>query len=367
MKRHVGRVAKTVGRRSKQGATMTILASMRRAAILGGVALAAIGLSSAAFAQKTKLTVYTAIENEQLEPFKKAFEADNPAIEIAWVRDSTGVMTAKLIAEKDNPRADVVWGLAASSVGLMAGMGMIEPYTPANAAALKPIFKSGKNPETWVGMDAFLAVVCFNTAEAAKAGAPKPATWNDLTNAAYKGKVVMPHPASSGTGYLTIAAWLQLMGEEKGWQFMDKLHDNIAVYTHSGSAPCVQAARGERLIGIGFDMRGASEKTKGAPLDLVVPKEGIGWEMEATGIVKGSKNMDAAKKVADWAATQKANELYGKYYAIVAHPAVKAAPPNYPANAEAAMVKNDINWMASNRDKILAEWSKRYDSKSAPK
>ena len=89
---------------------MTMIATMRRAAILGGVALAAIGLSSAAFAQKTKLTVYTAIENEQLEPFKKAFEADNPTIEIAWVRDSTGVMTAKLIAEKDNPRADVISG-----------------------------------------------------------------------------------------------------------------------------------------------------------------------------------------------------------------------------------------------------------------
>src|SRR5215207_3876355 len=346
---------------------MTILATIRRTAILGGVALAAIGLSGTAFAQKTKLTVYTAIENEQLEPFKKAFEADNPTVEIAWVRDSTGVMTAKLIAEKDNPRADVIWGLAASSVGLMAGMGMIEPYTPANAAALKPIFKSGKNPETWVGMDAFLAVVCFNTAEAKKAGAPKPATWNDLTNAAYKGKVVMPHPASSGTGYLTIAAWLQLMGEEKGWQFMDKLHDNIAVYTHSGSAPCVQAARGERMMGIGFDMRGASEKTKGAPIDLIVPKEGIGWEMEATGIVKGAKNLAGAKKVADWAATQKANELYGKYYAIVAHPAVKAAPPNYPTEGEAAMVKNDLNWMATNRERILAEWSKRYESKAAPK
>ena len=49
-------------------------------------------------------------------------------------------MTAKLIAEKDNPRADVIWGLAASSVGLFASLGMIEPYTPAGAAALKPMF-----------------------------------------------------------------------------------------------------------------------------------------------------------------------------------------------------------------------------------
>jgi iron(III) transport system substrate-binding protein len=225
---------------------MTMLATMRRAAILGGVALAAIGLSSTAFAQKTKLTVYTAIENEQLEPFKKAFEADNPTIEIAWVRDSTGVMTAKLIAEKDNPRADVVWGLAASSVGLFASMGMIEPYTPAGAAALKPIFKSGKNPETWVGMDAFLAVLCFNTAEAEKNKKAKPTSWADLTKPEYKDSIVMPNPASSGTGYLTVAGWLTIMGEDAGWKFMDALHQNISQYLHS--SPTRRSSRCRRTI-----------------------------------------------------------------------------------------------------------------------
>jgi iron(III) transport system substrate-binding protein len=346
---------------------MTMIATMRRAAILGTVALAALGASGTAFAQKTKLTVYTAIENEQLEPFKKAFEADNPTIEIAWVRDSTGVVTAKLIAEKDNPRADVIWGLAASSVGLFASMGMIEPYTPANAASLKPMFRSGKTPDTWVGMDAYLAVVCFNTAEADKGKKPKPASWADLTKPEYKDSIVMPNPASSGTGYLTVAGWLTIMGEEAGWKFMDALHQNIAQYLHSGSAPCVQAAKGERLIGIGFDMRGATEKTKGAPIDLIVPKEGLGWEMEATAIMKGTKNLEAAKKVADWATTLKANELYGKYYAIVANPTVKATPPNYPADGEKLMAKMDVEWMAKNRERILAEWTKRYDGKSAPK
>ncbi|MGZ5907269.1 MAG: putative 2-aminoethylphosphonate ABC transporter substrate-binding protein, partial [Reyranella sp.] len=315
---------------------MTMIATMRRAAILGSVALAALGLSSAAFAQKTKLTVYTAIENEQLDPFKKAFEADNPTIEIAWVRDSTGVMTAKLIAEKDNPRADVIWGLAASSVGLMGSMGMIEPYTPAGAAALKPVFESGKNPETWVGMDAFLAVVCFNTAEAEKNKKPKPTSWADLTKPEYKDSIVMPNPASSGTGYLTIAAWLQAMGEDAGWKFMDGLHQNIAQYVHSGSAPCVQAAKGERLIGIGLDTRGASEKTKGAPLELILPKEGLGSELEVTAIVKGTKNLAAAKKLADWAVTKKANELYAQSYAVVAYPGINALPKNYPADAEKA-------------------------------
>jgi iron(III) transport system substrate-binding protein len=332
--------------------------------------LATLGLAlfaGDAFAQKTRLTVYTAMEPDQLEVMKKAAEAGVPTIEIAWVRDSTGVITARLLAEKENPRADVIWGLSASSLAVFAQQGMLEPYTPKGSEALKPMFRSGKKPETWTGQDAYLSVVCFNTAEADKAKTPKPASWEDLTKPDYKGKIVMPNPASSGTGFLTVAAWLQVMGEQKAWQFMDKLHDNVAVYTHSGSAPCVQAARGERLIGIGFDMRGASEKTKGAPLDLILPKEGAGWEMEASALMKGTKNKEAAQKLLDWTVTQQANEIYGKYYAIVAHPAIKAAPPNYPPNAEAAMVKNDIDWMASNRDKILAEWTKRYDTKSAPK
>jgi iron(III) transport system substrate-binding protein len=341
------------------------IGTMMRCGALAALAVAAF--AGPTFAQKTKLTVYTALENDQLGPFKKAFEADNPTVEIAWVRDSTGVIAAKLMAEKDNPHADIIWGLAASNVGLMASMGMLEPYTPAGADKLKPAFRSGKTPDTWVGMDAYLSVVCFNTAEAEKGKKAKPASWADLTRPEYKDQIVMPNPASSGTGYLTVAAWLQSMGEEAGWKFMDGLHQNIAQYIHSGSAPCVQAAKGERLIGIGLDTRGASEKTKGAPLELILPKEGLGSEIEVTAIVKGTKNMDAAKKLADWAVTKNANELYAKTYPIVALPGVANTPPNYPADIEKAAVKNDVDWMAKNRDRILAEWTKRYDGKSAPK
>ncbi|MBM3537849.1 MAG: putative 2-aminoethylphosphonate ABC transporter substrate-binding protein [Alphaproteobacteria bacterium] len=337
------------------------------AAATAGVALA-VGLAGDASAQqRTRLTVYTALENDQLGPYKQALEADVKDVDIAWVRDSTGVITARVLAEKDNPRADVIWGLGASSIALFDSMNLLEGYTPKGAEALKAPFKSAKNPMTWTGMDAWLATICYNTVEAGKANAPRPATWMDLTKPNYKGQVVMPNPSSSGTGYLAIFGWMQVMGEQAAWQFMDKLHENVAVYTHSGSAPCVQAARGERMVGIGFDMRGASEKTKGAPIDIILPPEGAGWDMEATAIVKGTKNLEAAKKLVDWSVTAKANELYNKYYAIVAHPASKNIPPNYPLDAEPKMAKVDLAKMGAERDRILAEWTKRYDSKSAPR
>ena len=337
--------------------------------LLTGAAVAAVTamVAGPAFAQKTKITVYSALEADQVGPYKAAFEAANPDVEIAWVRDSTGVITARLLAEKDNPRADFIWGLGASSVALFDSMGMLEGYTPKGADQVKPSFRSSKNPMAWTGMDAWLAVMCYNTVEGGKKNLPKPAAWADLANPVYKDSIVMPNPASSGTGYQAVYAWIQLMGEKAAWEFMDKLHQNIAVYTHSGSAPCVQAAKGERVIGIGFDMRGAREKTAGAPIDIILAKEGAPWDMEATAIVKGTKNLAAAQKLADFAVSKPAYELYGKSYAIVGYPGMNPAPPNYPPSADAAMAKIDLAQMGQERAKILAEWTKRYDSKSAPK
>lgn len=247
----------------------------------------------------TELTVYTAIESDDLTKYAERFNADHPEIKINWVRDSTGVITARLLAEKNNPRADVVWGLAATSLMLLKDENMLYPYSPKGVEKLSSKFKDSSEPTHWVGMDAWMAAICFNTVEAAKHNLPMPTSWQDLTKPIYKGHIVMPNPASSGTGYLDVSSWLQLFGEQEGWAYMDKLHANIKNYTHSGSRPCVHAATGETAIGISFAFRGAREKQRGAPLELVFPSEGLGWDMESTAIVSGSKNLEAAKTLMD--------------------------------------------------------------------
>lgn len=323
-------------------------------------------LANAAYAS-SELTVYTAIEAEDLKKYAARFNEEHPDIKINWVRDSTGVITAKLLAEKDNPQADVVWGLAATSLMLLANDGLLQPYKPAGYDKLSEKFRDNSAEPSWTGMDAWMAAICVNTEEAKKYNLPMPTSWEDLTNPVYKGHVVMPNPASSGTGFLDVSSWLQLFGEDKGWTFMDGLHQNISAYTHSGSKPCKMAASGETPIGISFAFRGAKEKAKGAPLELVFPKEGLGWDMEATAIVKGSKHMDAAKTLVDWTVSKKANELYNEGYAVVAMPGVAQPVQYFPSNAEQLMINNDFGWAAKNRDVILTEWTKRYDGKSEAK
>lgn len=325
----------------------------------------ALGLASNAMA--TELTVYTSVEAEDLKRYADAFNEDHPDIKINWVRDSTGVITAKLLAEKNNPQADVIWGLAATSLLLMKGEGMLEAYAPAGIEKLDPKFVDTSTPPAWTGMDAWVASICYNTIEGEKNGVPAPTSWQDLTDPVYEGHVIMPNPNSSGTGFLDVSSWLQMFGEEGGWAFMDALHNNISRYTHSGSAPCKLAASGETTVGVSFAFRGAKSKAAGAPIEIIVPTEGVGWDMEATAIVAGTDDLAAAQTLVDWTVTKEANELYNGGYAVVAYPGVAKEVEYFPSGLVEAMIDNDFEFAANNRGAILSEWAGRYDGKSDPK
>ena len=332
------------------------------------VGVFALGIGGGGATAKTQLLVYTAIEADELAKFKKEFEKDYPDIDVKWVRDSTGIVTAKLLAEKANPRADIVWGLAATSLVLLANEGYFQGYAPKGMDKLNQAYiDPSNNPPLWVGQRAWIASICYNTVEAKKYNLPLPSSWKDLTKAVYKGHVIMPNPNSSGTGFLDVSSWLQMWGEKGGWEFMDNLHKNIARYTHSGSKPCKLAAAGEIPIGVSFAYRGAKSKSKGAPLEIVAPAEGVGWDLESFGIVRNTKNLAAARALADWSVTLKANKIYNQEYAVVAMPGVAKPVKNFPPKILDKMIKNDFAWAAKNRIRILKEWQKRYDAKSEPK
>jgi iron(III) transport system substrate-binding protein len=331
--------------------------------LLAGMLLALVVHAAAA----QELTVYSALEADQIKAYQAAFEKANPGIKLRWVRDSTGIVTAKLLAEKANPQADVVFGLAATSLMLLDKEGMLAGYAPQGLDKIKKNMRDPANPPKWVGMDIWASAICFNTIESAKRSLAAPVSWSDLVKPAYKGQIAMPNPASSGTGYLMVAGWLQMMGEDNGWRFMDALHQNISSYTHSGSKPCRQAAAGEYAIGLSFEYRANKTRKDGGPIEAILPKEGLGWDMEAAAIMNSTKKMAAARKLLDWSVTAEANELYAQNFAIVALPGVQAKLEHIRGDVEQMLGKNDFGWAAANRERILTEWTKRYDGKSEKK
>lgn len=313
---------------------------------------------------RTEVTIYTAIENEQIVWISEALEKALPEVKPIWVRGSTGVITARLFAETKQPQADIAFGIGASSLMLLEKADMLVEYKPAGAAELRSFFLDPTPPYTWTGMDAYLGAVCFNSDLGQSLALMRPVLWRELLLPGFKGRVAMPNPNLSGTGYLLVAGWLQSMGEAAAWTFMDALHENIADYLPTGSDPCYGAGNGTYVAGLSFDMRGTAERAKGAPIEVIVPIDGVGWEQEASAILKTARHPDLARRIIDWSTSKDANAIYARSFAIVAHPGVPNTASDYPAHAEARMIKVDLQWKADHRERILREWTRRYGAKA---
>jgi iron(III) transport system substrate-binding protein len=336
--------------------------------IASAVLLLAIGAAAnTAAAQTTTLTAYTSLQKEILAPYADAFMKAHPDIQLTFVRDGGGTIHARLLAERDNPRADVIFGLPVTDIVGLYKEGLIEPYAPANYDKLKPLFRDTRQPPVWNGLEMYLNVICFNTVEAERRHLPRPAHWADLTNPVYKGQIAMPNPSASNTGYGYVEGWIESMGEDTAWKYMDALDQNVAVYTNSSSTPCKMAATGEYAVGLSTDLTGPPTKTRGAPIDLVIPDGKTQWDIEAIALPKGSRHPDAAKVLLDWAVTRQANEVYNHYYGIVGFPGLSNGPPNSIPDGDKYAAPRNLEWSIDNRGRILTEWAKRYDAKSEPR
>src|SRR5262249_45911940 len=188
-------------------------------------------------------------------------------------------------------------------------------------------------------------------------------SWADLAKPVYAGQLLMPNPTSSDIGFLALSAWLQLMGEEKGWTFTEAVDKNIAHYTHSASQACQRVGTGEYAVGITFDVRAARERAKGAPIDVLFMSEGAGWDVDGFAIVKGTDKREAAKAFVAWSASEEAMGLYAKVYPIVAMPGMAKEVPGLPPGLSAHMTPNDLAWAAANRQRIVAEWERRFGTR----
>ena len=262
------------------------------------------------------LLVYTAIEPEYLSVYKTAFEKQHPDVQITYVRASAGPISARLIAERNHPQADVILGLSAIALENLRQKDILEVYRPQGAEKLNPKMHS---PDFyWFGMNAWGGSICVNTDLLNKKGLPVPQSWQDLTKPIYKGQIVMPSPLASSTGYMFFLGWIQGFGDEKGWEYFEKLHQNILFYTSSGARPAAMVAQGEIPIGLSSDAFMKPFLKYNIPVTTVEPKEGIAWDAEGSALPKGSPHPELAKKFLDFCASKEVALIAADFSGIAA-------------------------------------------------
>jgi len=320
-------------------------------------------LLSSTWARAGEITVYTALEEDDVRVYLAEFAKAKPNIKVNLLRLSTGDLIARIVAEKANSRHDVIWGTALTQMVDPRVLEMAEPYRPAGIDAVKTQFKDPQN--RWFATTGYFAGFCVNTEILKKNNLPMPTSWQDLLNPVYKGQIVMPNAASSGTGYLQIVSLLQMKGEEKGWQYLKDLDKNIAQYIKSGSRPCKMAATGEYAIGLSFAFSGVKQIMEGYPIKLVIPSEGAGYEVEVSMLMKSSKNKEDSKQFLDWLLTLDAAKLYGERAEMSSVPGAKPTEAvlkaGLPADVSVVLYKMDFDASAKNKDRILAEWKKSIE------
>lgn len=274
-----------------------------------------MGLISEASAQ-TALTVYTAVEPELLPVYKEAFEAKHPDIEITYVRDSAGPITARLKAEQERPRAHVILGLSAIALQTLNDEGLLAPYRPAKADEINPKMRDANF--AWFGINAWGGSICVNTDLLQKRGLPIPRSWRDLLKPEYKGQIVMPNPAASSTGYMFMLGWVQGFGEEKGWDYIEALHENILFYTSSGARPAAMVAQGEIPIALTSEAFVRPFMRFNIPVESIEPEEGIAWDAEGCARPKGGTNTEAAEAFLDFCASEEVAQIARDFSGIAA-------------------------------------------------
>ena len=325
--------------------------------------IAAAFAAAPAFAQ---LNVICPVQAEWCSLAATEFEKDT-GIKVSMTLKGSGEAFAQLAAEKANPKLDLWFGGTGDPHLQAAEQGLTDEYRSPKLSELQPWARKQAEASKYRTVGIYLGIlgIGYNTEILAKKKIPTPACWRDLVKPEFKGEVQMANPNASGTAYTEIATLVQLMGEEKAFEFLKALHMNINQYPRSGVAPVKAVARGETGASISFIHDVVTEAQAGFPVRPVAPCEGTGYEIGSMSIVKGARNLDNAKKFYDWALTPKAQALaaQAKQFQLPSNIATPVSPLS-PKTADVKLIDYDFAkyGTSAERKRLLERWDREVGS-----
>lgn len=302
------------------------------------------------------LQIYSIIHEEETTALTNLF-TKKTGIPVLFLRASTGELVNRVIAEKDNPKADILFGGATNYHIQADEAGALEPYLSPNAAVV-PEYALAKD-STWTGFCVLSLGIGINKGrfEQKFPGIEIPKTWDDLLNPAFKGEIVLTNPVASSTAYLFVQNQLQRLGWEKGWDYLFKLVPLVGQFPDSGSAPAKLLGTGEYAIGVSYLHSIAKYQSDGFDLVPVAPPQTVG-DVDCISIMKNTKNLESAKKFVDFMLSKEAQELMSSIdFTVPVNPEAKGAEGSIPVS-QLDLIKYDVKKAAAQKDEVLGIWSK---------
>jgi iron(III) transport system substrate-binding protein len=222
---------------------------------------------------------------------------------------------------------------------------VFEPYEPKGSR----IADQFRDPDSfYVNHWLTLMVFAVNTKMSKDRNLAIPAKWEDLTNPAYKGLITVASPTKSGTG-LTIFTTLV---DAFGWDYLDKLHPNIAQYNSGGGAAGRQAGVGEAMVGMTYDTPVLEQIKAVLPVEMVFPNLTPNVT-EGGGLIAKSPKPARGKLWLDFVASPEGAAIYKPFVGATTTPGV--------SNLDLAKVNLYKMKKPVNLDDFKREWAKRYE------
>ncbi|UYP00570.1 ABC transporter substrate-binding protein [Oceanotoga sp. DSM 15011] len=324
------------------------------------VSIFIIILSLTIFANE-KVGAYTTLEEPLAKELFDEFERET-GIKVEWVRLSTGEAVARMEAEANNPQASIwVGGVGLGHIEAKQ-KGLTTPYKSPMARNTPDKYRDTES--YWIGLYVGPLAFGINTDRAKELGIKVPEGWFDIIDSKYTKMVRVANPGTSGTAYNVVTNIISLFGgnEDLTFTYLKKLDNSIDQYTKSGSAGGKSAAIGEIPIAIGYLHDLVKLKAGGAPLEIVIPKEGTGFELASMSLIKNGPDSLNAKKLYNWVLGEKAQAMIAAWYVI---PVSKIAPKDKVVVEIDTLntVNQDYEWDASNKERLVERWNKEIGSK----
>ncbi|HQR36385.1 MAG TPA: extracellular solute-binding protein [Blastocatellia bacterium] len=277
----------------------------KHAARLVGLLLAAVTLAACGGSHSTSITnevtIYVSTDRVFSEPILKAYE-QKTGVKVQAVYDteetkSTGLAN-KLLAEKNNPQADVFWSNEPVRTLALKSRGVLAPYQSANAEGIPATFKDAEN--YWTGFSARIRVIVYNTNLVKPEQAPK--SIYDLADPKWRGQIAIADPRFGSTSFHVAALYAEL-GDEKADEFFRKLKANGVKIVSGNSVVRDLVVKSEVKMGLTDtdDVNVALEDKQ--PVAMVLPdRDGMGAALmpNMVSLIASAPHTEAGKKLIDY-------------------------------------------------------------------